>query len=461
MIENFGEIRAHYEECLKKAKKRLFKNRLLKKELYLEALDEKIDIYKCSLVNLGQIEVFADLIVGTKTSLRKTSFDRDFMPLVRQESEFAIKWMKVCQYHLSDSGISDPPKAYEYLGKFYIEEGNKRVSVLKSYGAVYIPCDVIRVMPEKNDSYESKLYYEFLEYYQLSKLYTIQFKKIGYYSKLIKLMEFDDTHVFERSERIRLVGFYGRLLEMLKKKGIEVYYPDSLVVMMEIYGYEYLFNMSDAELSKAIDESRIKILNDKAHYNMLCVSDEENNALWNYNNSKFKEYDFIISAGDLKASYLEYLVTVSNKPLFYVHGNHDEEYDKKEPEGCICIDDDLVIYKGLRILGLGGSYKYKDNAKYMYTEKEMIRRIKKLRWKIKKAKGVDIIVTHAPIKDYGDLNDYAHQGFECFKDLIDKYEPKYFFFGHVHNRYDPKYTGFYEYKGTQIINVSDYRRVIY
>ena len=143
---------------------------------------------------------------------------------------------------------------------------------------------------------------------------------------------------------------------------------------------------------------------------------------------------------------------MTNKPLFYVHGNHDSIMETRPPEGCICIDDDLIIYQGIRILGLGGSYRY-SNETYQYTEVQMERRIRKLRFKIAKAKGVDIVVTHAPIKGYGDLNDYAHQGFECFNKLLEELKPRFWFYGHVHKSYDPLGKRIYAHKNTMIINV--------
>lgn len=452
----------HYKYAYKKARKQFSQDKRNGKDPYLKALDEIVNMYDCSIEIIGEIDVSVDLIVGTVNRKRKVSFASNFMPLLKRDTEFAGKWLNVCKYHLSDTGISEAPTAYEYLGKFYIEEGNKRVSVLKSFGAVYIPCDVKRLVPKRSEDKEIKLYYEFLDYYNYSRLYTVQFNKLGYYNKLQRLMNYDLDHVWTREERIRFIGFYGRLSDALKKMKIDSYYPDSLVVMIEIYGYEKLTQMKDKELYSAINESKIKILHDKAFYNLLCISDEEDQTLWSTGGvSKLKKYDLILSSGDLKSEYLEYLVTVANRPLLYVHGNHDENYDKKEPEGCVCIDDDIYVHNGIRILGLGGSFKYKDDSKYMYSEYQMKRRIKRLRRKIKKLGGIDIVVTHAPAKGYGDLGDYAHQGFECFVDLIKEYHPKYLFFGHVHSRYDYKYTGFYELEGTQIINVSNKRDIIY
>lgn len=188
---------------------------------------------------------------------------------------------------------------------------------------------------------------------------------------------------------------------------------------------------------------------------ILALSDEECPALWDYYvPGRLKGYDLIISCGDLKASYLTFIVTMANKPVLYVHGNHDETYDRHPPEGCDCIDDDLVVVNGLRILGLGGCYRYRPGP-HQYSEREMQRRIAKLRWKLMKHKGVDIVVTHAPPRGYGDAEDPAHRGFEALLELIDKYHPKYLLHGHVHMSYGMDQTRVREYHGTQIINVCE------
>lgn len=462
MRTNYAEGKEQYLYALKKGRKQFLSDRYHRVDPYIKSLDSLINIYECSISDIGEIDVPADLIIGTLNTDRRTSFASNFMPILKSESEFANKWANVCCYHLSDTGISDSPIAYEYLGKFYISEGNKRVSVLKSYGAVFIPCVVKRIMPKEKESYESRLYDEFLNYYKLSKLYSIQFKKLGYYHKLQRLMEFSEDYEWSRKDRYILVGFYGRLVSMLKKKKIDAYYPDALVVLLEIYGYQFLLEMTDKQLLKAIEESKTKIIYNKAYHNILAIADEEDEALWNgYNNKYLKQFDLIISAGDLKAEYLEYLVTITNKTLLYVHGNHDEKYDEKPPEGCICIDDDVYVHDGIRILGLGGSFLYRENGKYMYSERQMERRIKKLKRKIKKLGGIDIVVAHAPIKGYGDLPDFAHQGFACFVKLVEDYHPKYFFFGHVHMRYNHNYVGYYKLNETQIINVSSKQSIIY
>lgn len=188
---------------------------------------------------------------------------------------------------------------------------------------------------------------------------------------------------------------------------------------------------------------------------ILLVSDVEAPYLWDYfQPDKFKDIDLIISCGDLKSEYLSFLVTMIKAPLFYVHGNHDTGYLKKPPEGCECIDDKLIDFKGVRILGLGGSIRY-NNGSFQYSESEMKRRILKLKPKLFWNKGFDILVTHAAAFGMGDSQDRCHVGFKCFNELLDKYEPKYFFHGHVHLNYGLKPRRS-TYKNTEIINAYEY-----
>ena len=185
---------------------------------------------------------------------------------------------------------------------------------------------------------------------------------------------------------------------------------------------------------------------------ILAVSDEESRALWDYYSpGKLKEYDLIISCGDLKASYLTFLVTMGRSPLLYVHGNHDTDYDRNPPGGCDCIDDCLISYNGIRILGLGGCRWYHPGA-YQYSEKAMRKRIRKLRFALWRSKGVDIVVTHAPPCGLGDDSDPAHRGFEALVELLDKYQPQYLLHGHVHSNYSMNRSRIHTHGNSTIIN---------
>ena len=147
---------------------------------------------------------------------------------------------------------------------------------------------------------------------------------------------------------------------------------------------------------------------------LLCIADEECKALWDYYTpDKIEGVDLIIACGDLNRNYLEYLTTMVPVPVLYVHGNHDEGYDQHPPEGAICLDDDLYVYRGLRIVGLGGACRYRTGA-WQFTEAEMRKRINRLRGKIDRHGGFDVLVTHAPMHGYGDLNDLPHTWVHSF-----------------------------------------------
>ncbi len=185
---------------------------------------------------------------------------------------------------------------------------------------------------------------------------------------------------------------------------------------------------------------------------LLVLADREEPGLWDYYRpEKTEGVDLIISCGDLDPAYLEFLVTVANRPLVYVRGNHDGIYDQKEPLGCDDIDDRVYNFHGLRILGLGGSYRYR-TGNDMYTEKEMQKRIRKLKGLLQFTGGFDILVTHAPCEGYGDLEDLPHKGFSAFNDLLEQYRPKYMFHGHVHEEYGNFQRETVHPCGTRIIN---------
>lgn len=171
---------------------------------------------------------------------------------------------------------------------------------------------------------------------------------------------------------------------------------------------------------------------------ILVLADQESKYLWDfYEKEKLEGLDLIISCGDLKASYLSFLATFTTAPVLYVHGNHDGKYETDPPEGCICIEDDIYVHNGVRILGLGGSMCY-NNGPHQYTEAAMCKRVRKLWFKLLKHKGFDILVTHSPAFQFNDGEDLPHRGFRIFNTLIEKYSPKYFIHGHMHVTYDWK-----------------------
>lgn len=185
---------------------------------------------------------------------------------------------------------------------------------------------------------------------------------------------------------------------------------------------------------------------------ILVIADEESAYLWDYfEKSKLEGVDLIISCGDLDPNYLSFLATFTSAPVLYVHGNHDAKYEKNPPEGCICIEDKIYVHEGVRILGLGGSMRYREGP-YQYTERGMRRRVRKLWFQLFRRGGFDILVTHAPAYQINDGRDLPHQGFKTFVELIEKYHPKFFLHGHVHMAYGRKHKRYDKYRDTHVIN---------
>ncbi len=186
---------------------------------------------------------------------------------------------------------------------------------------------------------------------------------------------------------------------------------------------------------------------------ILVLADVKSKYLYDfYEPGRLDGIDLIISCGDLEGNYLSFFATVSHAPVLYVYGNHDGRHGYKPPEGCVCIEDDIYVFNGVRILGLGGSMQYIPGAPNQYTEKDMCKRIRKLRHKIRKNNGFDILVTHAPAYQINDMDDLPHRGFECFRTLMDEYKPALFIHGHVHANYGSPFKRKDTYDETTIIN---------
>ena len=189
---------------------------------------------------------------------------------------------------------------------------------------------------------------------------------------------------------------------------------------------------------------------------LLLLADKESRYLWDfYKPGCLREYDLMLSCGDLKAEYLTFLATLGRSPLLYVRGNHDDNYESRPPEGCECIEDQVVTVGGLRILGLGGSMRYNRGIN-QYTEREMRQRVNRLRFKLWLSGGIDILLTHSPARHLGDDTDLAHIGFETFLDVMDRYHPRYMVHGHVHQNYQYNFKRIRQHGDTTVINAFGY-----
>ena len=178
----------YYKEALKLGQKE-YRARIAKElNPYLPVLDELVPPEKALTgIRLGITQIPVWFIVGTKTAGRVSAFAANFMPIIEEGTEFADKWEALYRSHLNE-GIRDPIKVYEYLNLYYVEEGNKRVSVLKYCNAYSIPADVIRIMPEKSDSEEIRRYFEYLEFYRYSKINFVEFSRRVSYREMLRVM---------------------------------------------------------------------------------------------------------------------------------------------------------------------------------------------------------------------------------------------------------------------------------
>lgn len=194
---------------------------------------------------------------------------------------------------------------------------------------------------------------------------------------------------------------------------------------------------------------------------ILTLSDHESKALWDFfEKEKLDGVDLIISCGDLAPQYLSFLATFTHAPVLYVHGNHDGCYEQTPPDGCICIEDRIYNFNGVRILGLGGSMRYRDGL-HQYTQRAMNGRLIRLWPRLMISRGFDILVTHAPAFGFNDGEDLPHTGFQAFNRLIETYKPAYFIHGHMHATYGGNFRRCSRYGDTIVINAYERWEVEY
>ena len=225
------------------------------KQLHPLVLDELLsDDIAESVIDVGLVDIPAERIVGVKASGRVTAFSATFRPLLDLKTEFGAKWVSLCEAHLGETGITDPIQCYEYLGNFYVQEGNKRVSVLRHFDAPQIPAYVKRVLPIKTDDPRNQAYYEFLEFYKDTKLYQLQFRRPGDYGKLLKYLGKAKGEPWTEEERRTFRSYYHYFTEAFAAVGkdADVIPEEALLLWLEIYPYRNLASFSTRELKNSI-----------------------------------------------------------------------------------------------------------------------------------------------------------------------------------------------------------------
>lgn len=274
----------NYSKAYKLGKKD-YQARMLRGERpTLEVLDDILpskDSY--SEVALGLVQIPIDRIVGTKTDGRSNAFAGNFMPILASNTEFAQKWSALCKSHELE-GIRDPIKAYEYMNKFYVVEGNKRVSVLKFYDAVSIPGDVTRIIPKRTEEKENRIYYEFLDFYEVSKINYIWFSQLGSFQKLQEVVGKAPKEAWTEAERLDFNSVYARFMSEYEAKGgkkLSITPGDALLAFLTLYGYDALKEKTVSELKTLVAKSweEFTLLNEDEDISLKMAPNKEKKPL--------------------------------------------------------------------------------------------------------------------------------------------------------------------------------------
>jgi len=220
---------------------------------YLPVLDEileNVDIV--SEIPLGTITIPLEQVVGTKTKGRREAFASNFMPLLDEHTEFALKWCNVYNYQI-EQGIDDPIIVYEYMNRFYVQEGNKRVSVLKFLEAYNITASVIRLIPRRSEEPEVRLYYEFLDFYKVTGTYGVSFTQEGRYARLLKAMDVTPNTVFDKEEQKafrQIYELFEYVFHSIYSKNTSLSIADAFLKYVELFSYPVIKERVESQMKE-------------------------------------------------------------------------------------------------------------------------------------------------------------------------------------------------------------------
>ena len=224
---------------------------------YLPSLDDILSYTEMAApVNLGIMDIPLSKIVGTKTEGRTNAFANNFMPLLPETSEFGMKWSNLYEHQIND-GIRDPIVAYEFMNQFYVQEGNKRVSVMKYLGTYSIPGSVTRLVPKRTDDKENRLYYEFLDFYEVSQSYDVYFTREGSYKKLLMLMGKAEDEVWSDEDKLAFHSACICFAEAFRRahgEKLELTVSDAFLIYVEIYGYNQVKDATETEMFQSLQQ---------------------------------------------------------------------------------------------------------------------------------------------------------------------------------------------------------------
>lgn len=251
--------REDYDKALRLGRKAFQEARNKGLSPYLRVMEEDtagVDLD--SEVSLGVMDIPLDKIVGTNGRARSLSFAQNFMPLLPYGTEFAGKWIALCDSHLEE-GIRHAIQVYEYMNYFYVVEGNKRVSVLKYFGAASIPGSVTRIIPRRMDTKESRIYFEFLKFFRISQVNYIWFSREGSFEQLLETLDMETPEKWADKEYTSIfrTNYYQfrKIYKANKGDALEITTGDAFLKYIMVFGYPEMYRKSEAQI-----ESELKSL---------------------------------------------------------------------------------------------------------------------------------------------------------------------------------------------------------
>lgn len=248
---------------------------------YLPVLEDMMSHENpCSQIRLGLVDIPIELIAGTYTAGRTNAFSRDFMPLLDSNTEFAYKWSTLCD-SLTADGQRDPIIAFEYMNRYYVVEGNKRVSVQKFLDAVTIEGIVTRIIPPKTDAKDNRIYYEYLDFYSITKINYVLMSNEGSYEKLLNHIHPNKNEPFSEDDSKTFKYFFSTFRKEYEEKGgrkLRSTIGDSLLIYIGIFGYDEIKNKTSQEMHKDIAKiwSEFLMISDEKPFSV--ITDPSNDA---------------------------------------------------------------------------------------------------------------------------------------------------------------------------------------
>ncbi len=240
-----AEAAQAYEKARKRAKRETTSENT---PLVLDDLLDSSNAY--SQEKVGQQEIALDQIVGMKNEGRVSAFGKDFLPLLKPDSEFANKWMRLYDAQITE-GLRDPIKVYEYMHQYYVEEGNKRVSVMKFLGGTTILADIWRILPQKDGTDQSKLYYEYLDFAHTHNIDFIHLSQLGSYEALEQCLGLPKEYRLSAEQEKELHAEYRLFVQAFEKvrtSNMKLDAGDAFLLYLEIYDVQNFLQKSKNDL---------------------------------------------------------------------------------------------------------------------------------------------------------------------------------------------------------------------